>query len=164
MAPHSSTLAWKIPWMWNLVGYSPWGHKSRTRLSDFTLSQVIEDFFSLYWRIENDRPQKERDPGKNYSKLAGKWTYKGKLWWCKCFVNCLITWANKKHCFVWCGTAKSCLVEQLELSIGTALRHPTLHDRRVQLRRPRDWRLGPAHAAQHPKQILQPGISSESAL
>ena len=29
MAPHSSTLAWKIPWMRSLVGYSPWGrHKS----------------------------------------------------------------------------------------------------------------------------------------
>ena len=27
MAPHSSTLAWKIPWMRSMVGYSPWGHK-----------------------------------------------------------------------------------------------------------------------------------------
>ena len=27
MAPHSSTLAWKIPWMEELVGYSPWGCK-----------------------------------------------------------------------------------------------------------------------------------------
>ena len=27
MAPHSSTLAWKIPWMEVLVGCSPWGHK-----------------------------------------------------------------------------------------------------------------------------------------
>ena len=25
MAPHSSTLAWKIPWMEE--GYSPWGHE-----------------------------------------------------------------------------------------------------------------------------------------
>ena len=25
MAPHSSTLAWKIPWMESLVGCSPWG-------------------------------------------------------------------------------------------------------------------------------------------
>ena len=25
MAPHSSTLAWKIPWTWSLVGCSPWG-------------------------------------------------------------------------------------------------------------------------------------------
>ena len=25
MAPHSSTLAWKIPWMEEPVGYSPWG-------------------------------------------------------------------------------------------------------------------------------------------
>ena len=27
MAPHSSTLAWKIPWTMSLVGCSPWGHK-----------------------------------------------------------------------------------------------------------------------------------------
>ena len=25
MAPHSSTLTWKIPWMEDLVGCSPWG-------------------------------------------------------------------------------------------------------------------------------------------
>ena len=27
MATHSSALAWKISWMGNLVGYSPWGRK-----------------------------------------------------------------------------------------------------------------------------------------
>jgi len=27
MAPHSSTLAWKIPWMEGLVGCSPWGRE-----------------------------------------------------------------------------------------------------------------------------------------
>ena len=27
MAPHSSTLAWKIPWMEELVGCRPWGPK-----------------------------------------------------------------------------------------------------------------------------------------
>ena len=27
MAPHSSTLAWKIPWTEDLVGCSPWGCK-----------------------------------------------------------------------------------------------------------------------------------------
>ena len=27
MAPHSSILAWEIPWTDSLVGYSPWGHK-----------------------------------------------------------------------------------------------------------------------------------------
>ena len=27
MAPHSSTIAWKIPWMEEPVGYSPWGRK-----------------------------------------------------------------------------------------------------------------------------------------
>ena len=27
MAVHSNTLAWKIPWMERLIGYSPWGCK-----------------------------------------------------------------------------------------------------------------------------------------
>ena len=27
MAPHSSTLAWEIPWMRSLVGCSPWGRE-----------------------------------------------------------------------------------------------------------------------------------------
>jgi hypothetical protein len=27
MTTHSGTLAWKIPWMEEPGGYSPWGHK-----------------------------------------------------------------------------------------------------------------------------------------
>ena len=27
MAPHSSILAWRIPWTDSLADYSPWGHK-----------------------------------------------------------------------------------------------------------------------------------------
>ena len=26
-ATHSSILAWRIPWIEDLAGYSPWGHK-----------------------------------------------------------------------------------------------------------------------------------------
>ena len=40
MAPHSSTLAWNIPWMEEPVGYSPWdrrvGHDRVTSLPLFT--------------------------------------------------------------------------------------------------------------------------------
>ena len=36
MATHSSILTWEIPGQRSLVGYSPWGHKSWTRLSDQT--------------------------------------------------------------------------------------------------------------------------------
>ena len=39
MATHSSTFAWKIPWMEELGRlYSPWGPKELTRLSDFTFT------------------------------------------------------------------------------------------------------------------------------
>ena len=41
MAPHSSTLAWKIPWTRSLVGCSPWGHKE----SDMT--EQLPFHFSL---------------------------------------------------------------------------------------------------------------------
>ena len=34
MATHSSILAWRIPGQKSLAGYSPWGCKSQTRLSD----------------------------------------------------------------------------------------------------------------------------------
>ena len=33
MATHSSVLAWRIPWTEEPGGYSPWRHKSPTRLS-----------------------------------------------------------------------------------------------------------------------------------
>ena len=38
MAPHSSILAWSIPWTEEPGGYSPRGRKNWTRLSDFTYS------------------------------------------------------------------------------------------------------------------------------
>ena len=72
MAPHSSTLAWKIHGWRTLVGCSPWGHersmgsravhgvaRSQERLSDFTftfhfqaLEKEMADHSSvLAWRI-----------------------------------------------------------------------------------------------------------------
>ena len=36
MAPHSSTLAWKTPWMEEPGGLQSMESQSRTRLSDFT--------------------------------------------------------------------------------------------------------------------------------
>ena len=38
MAPHSSTLAWEIPWTEELGRLQPMGSLSRTRLSDFTFT------------------------------------------------------------------------------------------------------------------------------
>ena len=38
MAPHSSTLAWKIPWMEEPGKLQSLGSLSRTRLSDFTFT------------------------------------------------------------------------------------------------------------------------------
>ena len=38
MAPHSSTLAWKIPWTEEPGGLQSVGSLSRTRLSDFTIT------------------------------------------------------------------------------------------------------------------------------
>ena len=35
MATHSRILAWKIPWMESLVGYSPWGDKESDTTEQF---------------------------------------------------------------------------------------------------------------------------------
>ena len=45
MATHSSTLAWKIPWMEDLVGYSSWGRKE----SDFTHSLITLKMWGTWW-------------------------------------------------------------------------------------------------------------------
>ena len=44
MAPHSGTLAWKIPWMEKPVGYSLWGHKE----SDMT--ERLHFHFHFVWQ------------------------------------------------------------------------------------------------------------------
>ena len=59
MAPHSSTLAWKIPWTEEPGGLQTMGSKSWTRLSDFTLTfhfhalekEMATHFSVLAWRI-----------------------------------------------------------------------------------------------------------------
>ena len=59
MAPHSSTLAWKIPWMEEPGGLQSMESLSRTRLSDFTFtfhSPALEKEMAthssvLAWRI-----------------------------------------------------------------------------------------------------------------
>ena len=51
MATHSSTLAWKIPWTEEPVGYSPWGPKEldTTEWLHFLLS-------SVYWEAWSQMP------------------------------------------------------------------------------------------------------------
>ena len=59
MAPHSSTLSWKIPWTAAVHGVA----KSRTRLSNFTLTfhfhalekEVATHSSVLAWRIQRWR-------------------------------------------------------------------------------------------------------------
>ena len=59
MAPHSSTLAWKIPWTEEPGGLQSMGSLSRTRLSDFTFTfhfHALEKAMAahsgaLAWRI-----------------------------------------------------------------------------------------------------------------
>ena len=59
MAPHSSILAWKIPWMEEPGGLQSMGSRSRTRLNNFTFtfhSHALEKEMAthsgvLAWRI-----------------------------------------------------------------------------------------------------------------
>ena len=47
MATHSSTLAWKIPWMEEPGGLQSMGLQSRTQLSDFTFTFFL--FIHSVW-------------------------------------------------------------------------------------------------------------------
>ena len=59
VAPHSSTLAWKIPWTEEADGLQSMGSLSRTRLSDFTFTfpfhalekEMATHSSVLAWRI-----------------------------------------------------------------------------------------------------------------
>ena len=59
MAPHSSTLAWKIPWMGEPGGLQSMGSQSQTRLSDFPFTfhfhalekEMTTHSSILAWRI-----------------------------------------------------------------------------------------------------------------
>ena len=69
MAPHSSTLTWKIPWTEEPGGLQSMGSLSRTRLSDFTFTfhfhalekEMATHSSILAWKIpwmeEPGRPQ-----------------------------------------------------------------------------------------------------------
>ena len=62
MAPHSSTLAWKIPWREEPGGVQSMGLLSRTRLSNFTFTfhfhalekEMATHSSVLAWRIPMD--------------------------------------------------------------------------------------------------------------
>ena len=59
MAPHSSILAWKIPWMEEPGGLQSMGSRSQTRLSNFTFTfhshalekEMVTLSGILAWRI-----------------------------------------------------------------------------------------------------------------
>ena len=48
MATHSSTLSWKIPWMEEPGRLQSMGSQSWTRLSDFTLTFIDRNRYSLH--------------------------------------------------------------------------------------------------------------------
>ena len=62
MAPHSSPLAWKIPWMKSLVGCSPWGHEESDMTEQLHFHALEKEMAThssvLPWRIPG-----EAEPG-----------------------------------------------------------------------------------------------------
>ena len=65
MAPHSSTLAWKIPWTEEPGGLQSMGSRSPTRLSNFTFTfhfhalekEMATQYSVLAWRLpEMEKP------------------------------------------------------------------------------------------------------------
>ena len=52
MATHSSTLAWKVPWMEEPVGYNPWGHK------ELDTTEWLHFSFVFLYMIHSTHPSK----------------------------------------------------------------------------------------------------------
>ena len=50
MATHSSTLAWKIPWMEEPVGHSPWGHKELDTTEQLHFPSLFIQLLSYSWK------------------------------------------------------------------------------------------------------------------
>ena len=67
MAPHSSTLAWKIPWTEEPGGLQSMGSLSQTRLSNFT--------FTFHFHAL------EKEMATHPSVLAWRIPGKGGAWW-----------------------------------------------------------------------------------
>ena len=66
MAPHSSTLAWKIPWMEEPGGLQSMGSLCRTRLSDFTFTfrfHALEKEMATHSSVLAWRIPETREPG-----------------------------------------------------------------------------------------------------
>ena len=57
MAPHSSTLAWRIPWTENPGGYSPWGFKESHTTERLALLLLNLPKWSFETEGEEDVPQ-----------------------------------------------------------------------------------------------------------
>ena len=77
MAPHCSTLAWKIPWTEGLVGRSPWGRwesDTTERLHfHFTMLYYSTDFFVyLPYLVMRD----QRAETMSWSSLRLQWKYR----------------------------------------------------------------------------------------
>ena len=47
MATHSSTVAWKIPWMESVVGYHPWGHKESDTTEHLNIHTILLSGFAI---------------------------------------------------------------------------------------------------------------------
>ena len=81
MAPHSSTLAWKIPWTEEPGRLQSMGLRSRTRLSDFTLTfhfhalekEMATHSCVLAWRIPGTG-EPGRLPSKGSHRVGHNWS------------------------------------------------------------------------------------------
>ena len=66
MAPHSNTLAWKIPWMEESDRLQSMGSRSQTRLSNFTFTfhfHALEKEMATHCSVLTWRTPGTREPG-----------------------------------------------------------------------------------------------------
>ena len=59
MATYSSILAWKIPWMEEPVGYSPWGRKESDLTERFHFTSEWSSGFPYFLQFKSEFGNKE---------------------------------------------------------------------------------------------------------
>ena len=81
MAPHSSTLAWKIPWMEEPGRLQSMGSQSRTRLSDFTFTSYFHALEKEMATHSNVLPGESQGWGSWWAAVSGVAQSRTRLKW-----------------------------------------------------------------------------------
>ena len=73
IATHSSTVAWRIPWKWSLMSFSPWDHKEQLRHTH-THTQTVRISLDIPHRLSSKWKWSQRMLLTSLDGLEEAWT------------------------------------------------------------------------------------------